>query len=366
MTGIERTLQLKNFLLYNFVFWVLLCVWDIIKTFAFSINFAASFEIYNIIRWPASVYISYWILSFLIFDLYLQSRNFSKWYFLAYNLTGSIFFGIIHKFLTGITGLLLERLFLEAETKTWRELIDLWGKTYFDILGGIFIYWLVLIILIGLDFYRKFNDQNTRRLELEGELGKAQLKSMKMQMNPHFLFNAFNTIAMMVRQKKSEQAVDMIGGLSDMFRMSLNKELRQFVRLREEVELLKKYLAIESLRYQDRLTIEWHINEDALDHEVPNFVLQPIVENAFKHGISKTLEKAVLAITVRQENALLVLEVYNTGGGLSGNWELQRDKGIGLSNTIDRLLRLYKEDFKFLINEKDDGFSVILKLPVKE
>jgi LytS/YehU family sensor histidine kinase len=274
-------------------------------------------------------------------------------------------FGIIHKFLSGIIGLLLERLFLEAETKSWRELIELWGNTYFDVLGSIFIYWLVLFILVGLDFYRRFNDQNTKRLELEGALGKAHLKSMKMQMNPHFLFNAFNTIAMMVRQNKNEDAVDMIGGLSDMFRLSLNKDLRQFVPLSEEVELLKKYLAIESLRYQDSLRIEWNIDDRVLNYQVPNFVLQPIVENAFKHGISKTLGKALLSISVYLQKDQLVLEVFNSGTGFSPNWELQRDKGIGLSNTIDRMLKLYKESFKFVIEEHDGGVSVILKLPIK-
>lgn len=365
MTGIERTLQLKNLLIYNFVFWAVLCVWDIIKTISFSTSFDVAFVPSYLIRWPISNYISYWVLSYLIFDFYQQSRKFRKWIFLAFHISASLLFGIIHKILTGIIGLLLERLFLEAETKSWHELIELWQHTFFDVLGSIFIYWLVILILIGLDYYRRFNDQNTRRLELEGELGKAQLKSMKMQMNPHFLFNAFNTIAMMVRQKKNEKAVEMIGGLSDMFRISLNKELKQFVPLNEEVELLKKYLAIESLRYQDRLSIKWNIDEKALNYQVPNFVLQPIVENAFKHGISKTLGKALLAISVYHKEGQLILEVFNTGAGLSFNWELQRDKGIGLSNTIDRMLKLYKESFKFVIEEHDDGVSVILKLPIQ-
>lgn len=365
MRGIERKLQLKNFLIYNFVFWMVLCVWDIIKTFTFSINFDAPFEPQNTIRWPIAAYLSYWILSYLVFYFYQLSRKLRKWYFLILHVGGSLFFGIIHKILTDISGLLLERLFLEKETKNWQELIELWVKTYFDILGSIFLYWLVLIILIGLDYYRKFNDQNTKRLELEAELGKAQLKSMKVQMNPHFLFNAFNTIAMMVRQNKSDEAVDMIGGLSDMFRLSINKELKQFVTLKDEVELLKKYLSIESLRYQDRLSIEWKIEKNTLGIEVPNLVLQPIVENAFKHGISKTMDKALLIIKIHQEYKHLIIEIFNSGSGLSANWELQKDKGIGLSNTIDRLLRLYKEDFKFLINEKDDGVSVILKLPTK-
>lgn len=373
MTGIERTLQLKNFLVYNFVFWMVLCLWDIIKTFAFSINFDLPFELSNIIRWPVSTYIGYWILSYFIFDVYQKTRSRKKYPFFMSHLVASVFFGIIHKLLSATIGLLLERLFLETESKTWRALIDLLDKTYFEIFGSMFIYWLVLIILIGLDYYRKFNDQHTRRLELEGELGKAQLQSMKMQMNPHFLFNAFNTISMMVRQKKSEEAVDMIGGLSDMFRLSLNKDLKQFVLLREEVEILKKYLSIESLRYKDRLEIIWDIDEKALAYQVPNFILQPIVENAFKHGISKTLGEAVLRISIKVKKSVssagkyeIIMDIFNSGTGFPSNWELQKDKGIGLANTIERMLKLYKESFKFVIDEHNDGVSVILKLPILE
>ena len=150
-----------------------------------------------------------------------------------------------------------------------------------------------------------------------------------------------------------------------MLRYSLNKDTRQFVLLAEEVDLLKKYLSIESLRYKDRLSIEWKIEQDALQYEVPNFVLQPIVENAFKHGISKTIDDAILRIVVYKDHQHIHIEVFNSGSGLPLNWELQRDKGIGLANTIDRLLRLYEEQFKFVIDEHDDGVSVILNLPLK-
>lgn len=366
MTGIERTLQLKNFLIYNVIFWVVLCFWDIIKIYAFSINFGVPYDLSNIIRWPVSSYLSYWILSYLVFDLYQQTRNQSRHKFFIAHMIASVFFGLVHKLMSAVVGLLLERLFLEEETKTWQELLSLLDKTYYEIAGSMFIYWLVLIILIGLDYYRKFNDQNTRRLELESDLGKAQLKSMKMQMNPHFLFNAFNTISMMVRQNKNDEAVDMIGGLSDMFRLSLNKDLKQFVPLNEEVDLLKKYLAIESFRYKDRLKISWDIDEKILAHLVPNFVLQPIVENAFKHGISKTFGEAVLRISISEENHQIVIEVFNSGTGFPSNWELQKDKGVGLANTIERMLKLYKESFKFVIDEHDEGVSVILKLPILE
>ena len=113
------------------------------------------------------------------------------------------------------------------------------------------------------------------------------------------------------------------------------------------------------------MTIECNVDEQVLDYRIPNFVLQPIVENAFKHGISKTLGKATLKITIREEIEQIKIEVYNSGAGLPMNWELQKDKGVGLANTIDRMIRLYKESFKFVIEEHDDGVSVILMLPIE-
>ncbi|MCG8307250.1 MAG: histidine kinase [Cytophagales bacterium] len=364
MNGIEHTLRLKGLLLYNFLFWVLLCVWDIIKTISFSINFDIIFEPSSIIRWPISSYLSYWILSHLIFNLYLNVRSHKKTTFLVYHFAGSVLFGIFQKFLSGTIGLLLERLFLETETKTWRELLFLADQTFFDIIASMFIYWMAIAILVGLDYYRKFNDQNTRQLELEGALRKAQLNNLKMQMNPHFIFNAFNTIGMMVRQGKNKDAIDMIGGLSDLLRLSLKKELNQFVSLADEVDLAKKYLGIESGRYQDQLDIIWDVEEKVLKQRVPNLFLQPIIENAFKHGISGTLGKATLKISIGVEHEHLRIEVFNTGSGWHMNWELHKGKGIGLANTIERMLKLYKESFKFVIKEHSNGVSVILKLPM--
>ena len=149
MTGIERTLQLKNFLVFNFVFWVVLCLWDINKVLDYSINFDLSFERQLLIRWPISKYLSFWILSYLIFDLYQRSIHFKRYTFLLYHALGCMIFAGIQKVLSGIIGLLLERLFLEHETKTWKELIELWTTTQYDLLGSIFLYWLVIIILIG-------------------------------------------------------------------------------------------------------------------------------------------------------------------------------------------------------------------------
>ena len=187
-----------------------------------------------------------------------------------------------------------------------------------------------------------------------------------MQLHPHFLFNAFNTIAMMVRKSKQEEAIKMISSLSDMLRQSLSKETSQFVKLEEEIKLLKNYLAIESQRYKDRITINWDLDNSLNSFEVPSFVLQPIVENAFKHGISRNLGHSTLEISSRRSKNGIELEIFNTGSNFPENWEFQKDKGIGLANTSTRLMELYNKDIRFLITEKEDGVSVLLHLPVRK
>jgi LytS/YehU family sensor histidine kinase len=251
-----------------------------------------------------------------------------------------------------------------VEYGNFNEVINRWISIFLDIPGSFIYYWVVVLILLGLDYYRKFVDEHTRFLEIESLLNKAQLKSLKMQLNPHFLFNAFNTIVMMIRREQGDAAVKMISGLSDMLRQSLVAEPKQFVTLKEEIDLLEKYLLLESERYKDRLKIEWAIDESLLSLAVPALILQPIVENAFKHGISKNIGNSLLKIEVRREDHSLVLAVFNTGSYLPINWDINKNKGLGLANTIDRLINLYKKDYKIQIFEKDQGVAVQVKIPI--
>jgi sensor histidine kinase YesM len=265
--------------------------------------------------------------------------------------------------LSGISSILLERLFLKEASLTWGELFGQWLETAFDIFAGMGIYWLVLLILLALDYYRKFREQYAHVLDLEKDLNRAQMNALQMQLRPHFLFNAFNTIAMMIRQKKNDSAIDMITSLAEMFRFSLRKNTGQFVTLEEEIGFLKKYLAIESVRFGDRLTIDWQIDPDSKSAKVPSFILQPIVENAFKHGLSHSQGNVSLRISSKTLEDLISLEIFNSGPNLPENWELNKEKGIGISNTIDRLMKLYENKFRFIINQKEDGISMELRIP---
>ncbi len=252
------------------------------------------------------------------------------------------------------------------ETKTWRELIDLWPLTLPDALYGALMYFLILLVLLALDDRQRLRDEQVLALELQHQLSQSQLQTMKMQLQPHFLFNALNTIAMMVRRKKSTEAVGMIANLSEMLRNNLRQKRKQFIPLQEELHLIDQYLAIEKIRFQDRLQVTQRIAPTSLPVLVPNLMLQPVVENAFKHGIAKSLHHARLEIRTRVEQQTLVLEVFNTGHALPDGWNLHDHQGIGLGNTVNRLMRLYRGNFRFQITEQEDGVLVRITLPVME
>ncbi len=366
MNTIEKALRTRHLLSYNFSIWFLLCFFEVIKTFSFTQQFDFQYDTNNLIQWPVSFFLSYWILSFVVFQGYISSQKLDRGRFFALHAIGSIIFGISHKLLTPVITILLDRLFFSDRILSFSLLLPLGKKTWYDIILSIAIYWAILGVLSWITYYRSSQDQIDKRMELESELSASHLKRMKMQLLPHFLFNAFNTIVMMIRKGKSDEAINMISSLSEMLRHSLRKETSEFVRLEEEINLLKNYLSIESERYKDRISIVWNLDEKLNKLLVPSFILQPIVENAFKHGISKNLGHSILQINTKRLGKHIELEVFNSGSGLPDNWEFQKDKGIGLSNTSTRLMKLYEKDIRFLIKEKEDGISVVLQLPVRE
>lgn len=365
MNTIERALRTKHLLWYNFLTWLVLCLLALIQTVSLSRQLNYPYHGSALLLWPIAPFLSWWILSIAVGQVFVSLKMKGKRFLLIHTLF-SFSFAIAHKVLTPVLAVLLDRLIFADGKLSFDLMIPLSLNTWYDMLLSIVVYWSVIGVLSWLNYYRNARAEIGKLMELEAELSLSHLKRMKTQLLPHFLFNAFNTIAMMIRQKKSDEAINMISSLSDMLRQSLKKETSQFVRLEEEVNLLKSYLKIESQRYKDRVRITWNLDERLNQLVVPSFILQPIVENAFKHGISKTIGKSELRIETRRNGQFIELEIFNSGSMLPVNWEFQKDKGIGLANTSSRLMSLYKKDIRFLIKEKEDGISVILQLPVIE
>lgn len=227
------------------------------------------------------------------------------------------------------------------------------------------IYWAVIGIKHAISYYQKYRERELRTSQLEARLAQTRLQVLKMQLHPHFLFNTLNAISELV-YKDPEAAEQMITNLSDLLRLSLDNVGVQEVPLQQELEFLKKYIEIEQTRFHDRLQIEMHIESDTLDATVPNMILQPLVENAIKHGIAPRSWGGRIDINAERQNGSLLLCVSDDGVGVpDGNTENLKE-GVGLSNTRARLKHLYGDAHKFELQSLiDGGLALKLEIPFK-
>lgn len=229
----------------------------------------------------------------------------------------------------------------------------------------IIIYAIIVIVTQALDYHRKLRAEESRASELKAQLAEAQLQALKMQLHPHFLFNTLNAISELV-YKDPAAAEEMITRLSDLLRLTLENGQTQEVSLKQELEFLERYLRIEQTRFQDRLTIKLDVEADALDARVPNMILQPLVENAIKHGTGARAAAGRIEIQARRDNGALRLSVRDNGPGLKESAPTGRS-GVGLSNTQARLQRLYGAAHSFeLRNRPEGGLAVNLMIPFIE
>ena len=221
------------------------------------------------------------------------------------------------------------------------------------------ILWALTGVAYAAAYYERYARQRESARTLEGQLARAQLQALKSRLQPHFLFNALNALTVLIR-KDPEAAVDMTRHLSDLLRATLVREQAQWVPLREELDVLKAYLAIEQVRFGDRLRVEFDIAPDTLDQPVPDLVLQPLVENAFKHGFADKRGVGTLRLRSRRAGGILWLEVEDDGTGLRAG----APEGIGLSTTRERLAALYGGRATFSLDARPEGGTLArLSLP---
>ena len=208
-----------------------------------------------------------------------------------------------------------------------------------------------------------FSRATEEREQLEARLARAQLQSLRLQLHPHFLFNTLNTVNALIGTDR-HAAERVISGLSELLRMSLSSASEQEVSLARELELLAHYIEIQQIRFQDRLTVSFRIDPDARYALVPNLMLQPLVENAIRHGIAPRAAPGTVVVTAARRGTRLELSVIDDGVGERPRAE-HRD-GVGLGNTRARLLSLYGSDHRFEAGgEPGGGFAVRIELPYR-
>jgi two-component system, LytTR family, sensor kinase len=229
---------------------------------------------------------------------------------------------------------------------------------------NLLIYWVILTVSHAVNYYREAQDRQLRTSELERHLAQARLQALQMQLNPHFLFNTLHAISALMH-KDVEAADRMIARLSDLLRYALESTNSQEVPLKQELAFLERYLEIEQTRFGDRLVVQKQIDPTALDVQVPNLILQPLVENAIRHGIEPHARRGEITLSAHRGQGLLHLEVRDNGEGLvSANGS--PDEGVGLSNTRARLAELYGEEYRFEFRNADEGGLIVhLAIPCR-
>jgi two-component sensor histidine kinase len=246
--------------------------------------------------------------------------------------------------------------FLDA----WRVSLPYQGPTFLIVYGAI------LTITLVLDARDDMARKTTEAARLNEELSRAQLAALRRQAEPHFMFNTLNSIAGLVRDQRNDAAVGMIVGLSEFLRRTLADSDRSEVTLAEEVEYLQRYLDIQKIRFGDRLQVSMDIPADLLRARVPNLLLQPLVENAIKHGIAKRVAGGTISIAGARRNGSLHISVYNDGPGLATDWQAT-NTGVGVANLRTRLQILHGNKSELeLRNAGTGGVEAVVTLPFAE
>jgi signal transduction histidine kinase len=207
---------------------------------------------------------------------------------------------------------------------------------------SVFMYFTVLGCMHAFAYFNEARERQSQADRLAAQLAEARLGALRQQLNPHFLFNSLNAITVLVRDQDTRTATRMLELLSDVLRQVLRSDQPHEVPLAEELRFLEQYLAIEQVRFSDRLRVTFAADDSVRDAAVPSFVLQPLVENALRHGLADRVEEGAIEITAQREGADLVLSVRDNGVGLrSGEDSTARRPGVGLANTRERLSTLY-------------------------
>jgi signal transduction histidine kinase len=273
----------------------------------------------------------------------------------AFHILGVIAFTAAHVALsTSARGVILTQL-TERTFDWWMYFRD---RFFLNFDWEMMTYWALVAFVHALDYHRESQERELTAAQLQTQLAEAQLEALQRQLHPHFLFNTLNTISALMH-RDVQAADEMLVQLSDLLRLTLDRVGTQQVPLKDEVDFLRKYLEIEQTRFGDRLIVNIDIDPELLDAPVPNLILQPLVENALRHGIGPRIGVGKVDVTASQAGDLLTLIVRDNGVGLSPDKLNAFHSGVGLSNTRSRLENLYGDRHRFEFQTPPGGGLVV-------
>jgi two-component system, LytTR family, sensor kinase len=246
---------------------------------------------------------------------------------------------------------------------TWREQFDLNFVVVFH--WNVLIYAMIVAVTHAMTYLRRSREEKQRAWQLEARLALARLETLQVQLQPHFLFNTLNTVSELIHERP-EAAEAMTIRLADLLRLTLDGAAQQTVRLIDELGYVGKYLEIEQVRFEDRLSVRWLIEKETHAAIVPRLFLQPLVENAVRHGVSRVSRRGLIEVSARRVDGLLMIQVRDNGFGLRDPRAECRTGGVGLENTRARLEQLYGAAASLTLRAGDEqGVVATVILPFK-
>ena len=363
---------------YTTLWLLMLAVWMLIglsftlNYYFFAAHYVAIFKqpptLLQMLVWE----LPYWLLwAGLAPAVFLFTRRFpidrERWFTNSLlHILACVVLSITHRAIYLIIGWLLH----VAAYRDLTSIPDLYSSDIlFNLPTGFMSYGTIFLVSYVVDYYRRHQEEELKVSRLRTELAQAQLQvteaqlqALKMQLHPHFLFNTLNSISALL-DEDVEAADQMLARLGDLLRLTLENSGAQQVTLQEELEFLRCYLEIEHVRFHDRLSVNMQIDPETLDARVPNLILQPIVENAIKHGIVSRIAPGEIEIRADREGDLLRLQVKDNGPGLNASTTRTRE-GLGLANTRARLQQMYGTAHRFEMEDvASGGMQVTLELP---
>jgi sensor histidine kinase YesM len=233
-----------------------------------------------------------------------------------------------------------------------------------NLLYSFLMYWLILGGYLAFSVFRQIEQLQLEREKTEKLLLSSRLSALKMQLEPHFLFNVHHSVISLMQKGEIKQAMAMLLKVSDLLRMSLKETSKDLVPIRQEVDLLRLYMDIQQIRFKDRLEIKWCVAEELMQALVPPMLLQPIAENAIKHGVEPYAKKGIVQIKIesRKKNLQILVQDNGQEGAIFSPLTL----GIGLTNTKERLAHLFADNQQFTIdrNPQEAGVRVQITIPL--
>ncbi|MCW9016904.1 MAG: histidine kinase, partial [Kangiellaceae bacterium] len=242
---------------------------------------------------------------------------------------------------------------------------EMWTGYFWGITNIFYIFICWSCLYFGIKFYQAMLEASQKALKANALAHEAQLKMLRYQLNPHFLFNTLNAISTLVLEHKGERANEMVTRLSNFLRYSLDNDPMQKVTLEQEITTLNLYLGIEKVRFEERLGLDFEIDSEAEKALIPSLILQPLVENSIKYAIAKSETGGTISLKAKVFANELLLELSDDGPGVELiNGELPNSRGVGVKNTKERLRELYNSDHSFKIsNVEPSGLKISIRLP---